>query len=123
MFKNIIGDDKSPGGTGQRPSPCSSILSNFKIVRDFKDDKGEFSCVEPTDLAFTHNGGERERENGGELRMVICDPGLKHGGINKAYNGDKYNPKGPAAVNCETIGDRVTYRMETLGATILHEYT
>lgn len=123
IFKNIIGDDTSPGGSKQRSNPCSSDLSNIRIVRDFPDEQGVRSCANPIALAATRNGKEIEREGGKELLTIICDLGLKHGGINKAYDGKEHNPKGPTAVTCDTIGDRVTYRMDTLGATLLHEYT
>lgn len=54
--------------------------------------------------------------------MIICPSGLAHGGINKGYNVGE-DPPGPSAVTCQTIGDRVTWQMDTLGAVILHEYT
>ena len=49
--------------------------------------------------------------------IILCDPaGFGHGGIGKGYNNVK-------AVGCDGFDDRVSWKMETLGSILLHEYT
>jgi hypothetical protein len=117
VFNNIIGKDTSPGNQNgdprQNDEPCSSELSSITVMVDFADAKGEFTCTEPETMGGTRNGDMDDPV------MILCKSGLAHGGINKGYD----DMKGPSAVTCDTIGDRVTWKMDTLGAVILHEYT
>ena len=117
VFNNIIGKDTSPGNQNgdprQNDEPCSSALSSITVMMDFADAKGEFTCTEPETMGGTRNGDLDDPV------MILCKSGLAHGGINKGYD----DMKGPSAVTCDTIGDGVTWKMDTLGAVILHEYT
>ena len=117
VFSNIIGKDTSPGNQDgdprQKDEPCSSELSSITVMVDSADEDGEFTCTERETMGGTRHGDLDNPD------MILCESGLAHGGINKGYD-DK---KGPSAVTCDTIGDRVTWRMDTLGAVILHEYT
>lgn len=71
-------------------------------------------------MAATRDGEEDEPT------VIICPSGLKHGGIGRDYTvgvpPDK-NPPGPPAVNCQTLDDRTSWRMDTMGSVLLHEYT
>ena len=117
VFKNIIGEeDKSPGGDEQDPNPCSDELKNIHIVNAFKDKKGKLACGKPNVFAALRDNEEDSP------KMIICPAAFKHGGINKQYDIGFTTP-GPGPTNCGTIGDRTSFRMETLGAIILHEYT
>jgi hypothetical protein len=120
VFNNIIGEDTSPGNQNsdppQKDEPCSSKLSAITVRADFANEKGKFSCTEPKVMGATRNG---DMEN---PTMILCKSGLAHGGINKGYDVGE-DPSGPSAVTCHTIGDRAAWRMDTLGAVILHEYT
>jgi len=50
-------------------------------------------------------------------KLIICaGPGFKHGGISDGYDGVD-------AVVCDNLDDRVSWKMETLGSILLHEYT
>jgi len=51
--------------------------------------------------------------------MIMCDRVFTHGGINKSYGSIIKVP----AVTCKSNGKEMSWRMETMGATILHEYT
>lgn len=48
--------------------------------------------------------------------LIMCPFGLTHGGIDKSYSGVQ-------AVSCSTLDPRVSWKMDTLGSTMLHEYT
>lgn len=102
VLKSIVG----AGG-----KTCASLLTDLTIRPDYADEKGKMSCNAPDVMAATRDGEEDYPS------MILCKPGLAHGGI------DKSTPGGPAPVTCDTIGERVTWKMDTLGAIILHEYT
>ncbi len=70
-------------------------------------------------MAETRDGDDDSKE---DPTIIFCGPGLAHGDINKGYDIGQITP-GPQAVNCEFIGDRVTWKMETLGSVLLHEHT
>ena len=73
------------------------------------------SCVEGTVMGSTR---DEDRSN---PRVILCRPAFKHGAINNP--GTIIPDEAIQAVTCANIGDRVTWRMDTLGAIILHEYT
>jgi hypothetical protein len=120
VFNNIIGKDTSSGNQNgdppQQDEPCSSELSAITVRADFANENGVFSCTSPLIMGATRGG------NTDNPTMILCPSGLAHGGINKGYDVGE-DPPGPSAVTCHTIGDRVTWAMDTLGAVILHEYT
>jgi len=71
------------------------------------------------------------KENIAELRdyktaypkMILCDAASTHGGIGKSYGTIPVPPFGVPAVGCNKFDKEVSWKMDTLGATILHEYT
>lgn len=122
---NIIGDDKTSGDqTGgdntQSPNPCSDELSRITIKPDFVNpDTEEKGCISSNTMAETREGSDQSED---DPTIIFCPAGLAHRGIKKGYDVGQISP-GPQAVNCEFIGDRVTWKMETLGSVLLHEYT
>ena len=122
VFKHIIGKDKTSGDqTGgdnrQSQNPCADELARIKIISDFKE-PGKSECKQKRTMAVTLDGDDDEKNPS----IIVCDTGLKHGGIKKGYDVG-VEPPGPGAVTCDTIGERTTWRMETLGSILLHEYT
>lgn len=106
-FLAIMGnpaDPKQPDVTG------SAKLGGLSVVKDYPDDDGELACDGETMAELR----DWETDN---PKLVLCDAGLGHGGIGKGYDG------APAPVTCEFIGDRVNWRMDTIGSIFLHEYT
>ena len=101
VFEAIIG-----GNTEK----CSKTLGEVTISKDFKDEDGELSCL------YDHNMAETRDENN-EKVVILCAPGLAHGLIDRTTEGS------PPAVTCDTIGDRTSWQMATLGQILLHEYT
>lgn len=53
--------------------------------------------------------------------MVVCDSAFTHGGIDKGY-GSIPGLSVPAVV-CDNFDEHVSWKMDTLGAILLHEYT
>lgn len=64
---------------------------------------------------------ELRGEDTDNLTLIVFDTALKKGGINKGYGSSLLFDV--PAVRCDNIGERVSWRMDTLGATLLHEYT
>lgn len=153
IFNNIIGNDKSsglqkkfkevpddtPDDELQKDEPCAEILKNFNIVADFKGgDRERFACEadeeddpdDPSTMAEVRDGKVADSDEGKTPKIIVCNPGVAHGGIDKAFKTVQPTRAGPVsigpdAVTCKSVsddGDRTTWRMETLGAVILHEY-
>jgi hypothetical protein len=81
------------------------------------DNENELSCTNDDDMASTRDGGDPDLNP----TIVICPHLLKHGNI-----GAKVILNAPAPVTCDIVkegGQRTTWRMNTIGSTILHEYT
>lgn len=53
--------------------------------------------------------------------MILCKSGLFHGGFNQAFIGNSDKPV--EAATCDSVGEKVTRKIDTLGSVILHEYT
>jgi hypothetical protein len=103
------------GITGGDQANCAEMLARITFRADFVDPDGDMSCADPRSMASTRDG------HTDHPTMILCKPGLLHGGINQAFVG---NPDEPVeAVTCDSIRNRVTWRMDTLGSVILHEYT
>lgn len=111
VFGNLIG--------GTITDTCSTHLPDFTIRADFVNlDIGKMSCTNSGVMASTRNGGDMATV---PPIMVLCDPALEHGNI-----GPTVVDGAPAPVTCDTVSageGQTTYRMDTLGATILHKYT
>ncbi|KAJ5205279.1 hypothetical protein N7491_004098 [Penicillium cf. griseofulvum] len=103
VFSNISGGDpNSPVG--------SDILGKISIVTDYEDADGEYACDGST-------MAELRDWDSDNPKIVICKKaGFGHGGIAKGYDGV---PK----VVCENFDPRMSWKMETLGSILLHEYT
>lgn len=102
MFNNILGGPTSDRG--------SSLLRSITIVRDYRDpETGRYHCTRRSRQAVFDDKSPPE--------MIICPVAFTYaGGIDKAY-------RDVAAVTCDTVGYEVSKRMNTMGSTILHEYT
>jgi hypothetical protein len=102
VFELIIGGDMKT---------CSDELKHITVRADEKDANGDIVCNEPEIFGETLEG------DSDTPTIVLCESGLKHGAIKSSIK------DGPKEVNCDNIGNRVTWRMDTLGSTLIHEYT
>ena len=92
---------------------CAAMLGDLTVTTDFKDEHGHLHCASGV-MGDTPDG------DADDPTVILCPDGLKHGAI-KVRTGSR-----PSPVTCDSInadGDRVTWRMETLGSILLHEYT
>ena len=84
------------------------MLADITIVQD-----------DPQDGVFACNGRKiaEIRDSGTDhLRIIVCPrAGFGHGGINKGY-------PGVPGIGCPTLDPRTSWEMDTLGASLLHEY-
>ncbi|KAI9667809.1 MAG: hypothetical protein M1821_000628 [Bathelium mastoideum] len=102
VFNNILGGD--PNGQG------SDLLSSITITPDYPDSNGVLACDGET-------MAEMRDWSTDSPKVIVCDPaGFGHGGIGKSY-------ETVAAVSCGNFDPRVSWKMETLGSILLHEYT
>lgn len=101
------------GGDPLQP-PGNPLLKDITIRPDFPDPKtGALSCSDPDVEA------EIRELTSDNPSIVLCDPAaFGHGSIGKGYT-DGNIP----AVTCDTLDPRVSWKMDTLGAVLLHEYT
>jgi hypothetical protein len=114
VFNGIVGGAPPPDGT------CSNLLGDIFVSNDFPnpDNKNKLSCAQEGVMASTRGGDDLDVDH---PTIVICPSTLLHGNI-----GDKVIPNAPVPVTCDTVkegGQRTTWRMNTVGSTILHEYT
>jgi hypothetical protein len=94
-------------------------LSSIRVSLDFPVDE-EMAC-DPTDDDDTRVVEARLRgDRTDNPFMVLCPSAFTHGGIDKGYGKIPFFnvPK----VSCENFGSRVSWKMDTLGSTIMHEY-
>ena len=152
IFDKIIGDDKSsglqkkfkevpddtPDDDLQKDEPCRDILKKIKVVPDYKGGRKEALACEPdkddpnqgSTMAESRDCIVEDVEKGKTPKIIVCDPAVAHGGIDKEFKTVQATRAGavaigPDAVTCKSVsedGDRTTWRMETLGSIILHEY-
>ncbi|KAJ5601370.1 hypothetical protein N7510_010904 [Penicillium lagena] len=103
VFNNILGESTPPTG--------SDLLSSIEVVKDYKDpETGKYHCIKRKRQALFY-------DNPNKPELIICPVAFTStGGIDKAYDN-------VAAVTCDTVGDILTKKMDTMGSTILHEYT
>jgi hypothetical protein len=104
VFRAMLGDNPEDG-------EGSALLGNIKIVPDYKDpDDQQFSCDGTTSAEMRDAGGKNPE-------IIICPKaGFGHGGLSKDYNGVK-------AISCSEFDSRVSWKMESLGSILVHEYT
>jgi hypothetical protein len=87
----------------------SDLLGKITVVPDYKDG-GVLACDGDTMAELRDYMSDSPK-------LVICDgPGFGHGGIDLGYTG-------VPRVGCDTLDPRVSWKMETLGSILLHEYT
>lgn len=102
VFMNIMGnpsDLKNPDPTG------NGLLGQITVTRS--DPDGD-CAADAALMAVLSN-----YDTGSPLLEVCPVAGFGHGGIGKD----------PHKVVCDNLGDTVSWRMETLGSILLHEYT
>ena len=101
VFKNIIGGDSVN---------YAKLLADIVFKPDFLDAEGFKSCTDPIYMGATRDG------DSDHPKVITCDSGFKHGSIRKAVR------DAPKEVTCKTIGKTTSWRMDTVGSIILHEY-
>ena len=104
VFKKILGSYPTD-------NPGNPLIKDISVVEDYKhDDDGSFTCNGRTMAEIRDWWTDHPK-------IIICDgAGLNHGGIRKGYKNVK-------AVDCDNLDKRVSWKMDTLGATVLHELT
>jgi len=91
----------------------SPLLGQIAIVADGDNGDGMKHCPDlEGSLAYLTLGWALEAPP-----MVVCPPGFLYGGINKSYNSGEV-----AAVTCGGLDREVSWKMVSLGSTLLHEY-
>lgn len=89
----------------------SGLLGQITVSPDFPKPNGKLTCDDNDTMA------ELRDYNADNPTIVLCDPGaLGHGGIAKSYGTIP-------AVTCANFDSRISWKMETLGSVLLHEYT
>ncbi|KAJ5887384.1 hypothetical protein N7495_007425 [Penicillium taxi] len=88
----------------------NTLLSQITVVDEGYPGWGHMSCGKDDDM------GEIHLFDTSNPILVVCDYALDRGNIDKGYDDIP-------AVTCDNIGDTVGSKMDTLGSTILHEYT
>ena len=114
VFNGIVGGAPPPDGT------CAKDLSLIAVSNDFPnpDNDDDLSCTEGNYMASTRDGENPDLVP----TIVVCPPLFAHGNIGPTVIPDP----APPPVTCDTVkegGLRTTWRMNTVGSTILHEYT
>lgn len=94
---------------------CSEKLRQLTFRADYADSEGTMACDEARFM------GETRDEATDNPTVILCKSAFRHGAINDP--GTIIPDDAIKAVTCANIGDRVTWRMDTMGAVILHEYT
>jgi hypothetical protein len=77
---------------------------------DYEDEDGDLACDGDTMAEL------RDWKTSSPKLVVCAGAGFGHGGIGKGYTDVE-------TVRCERFDDRVSWKMETLGSILLHEYT
>ena len=103
MFNRILDDDP-------QTEIGNSLLGDISIVVDYEDDDGDMACDGETMAEL------RDWSTSSPKLVVCAGPGFGHGGIGKGYTDVD-------TVECDRFDDRVSWKMETLGSILLHEYT
>lgn len=97
-------------GSYPTQNPGNPLIKDVRVVADYKDSSGQLGCDGYTMAELRDWWSDNPK-------MIICDgAGLNHGGIRKGYTNVK-------AIDCGSLDHEVSWKMDTLGATILHELT
>ncbi|KAI9930813.1 hypothetical protein ASPWEDRAFT_171444 [Aspergillus wentii DTO 134E9] len=105
VFKKITGD-LTKGKDG------SATLGDLHVVIDYPDpdDNNVLACDGDT-MAELRGIDEKHP------KLIICEgAGFGHGGVSKGYHGVK-------AIDCGYLDEEVSWKMETMGSILIHEYT
>jgi hypothetical protein len=106
VFLNIMGNPADPNN----PDPTGNAkLGTITIGQDYPDTDGDLACDGET-------MAELRDYDGTSPTIVMCDAGFGHGGIGKGYGT-------VPVIDCTYIGDRLNWKMDTMGSILLHEYT
>ena len=94
---------------------CDKTLENVLFSKDY-DAPGEgFTCRNSGDISITLDHWTSEPT------IILCPSAMSHGVVGRSML--PRLPGLPVPVTCSTIGDRTSWRMNTLGSAILHEWT
>ncbi|RYP93282.1 hypothetical protein DL770_000571 [Monosporascus sp. CRB-9-2] len=106
VFMKIMGDPEDP----HHADPTGSdTLGGITVRQDFPDADGDLTC----DASTMAELRDYDEDN---PTLIVCPGAFGHGGIGLGYDNVQ-------EINCDWIGDRVTWRMDTMGSILLHEYT
>ncbi len=112
VFLAIFGTTTIP----ENPSVGNDLLANIHIQRE--DTEGQ--CKDPRTLAYMHDGETKKPT------IVLCDTAFKKKAVTKLKGADPQNDEDKKKwyMTCEPLEENghVSYLMNTLGATLLHEY-
>ena len=100
---------------GQLDGCGGKTLEDVLITQDFDVPGNGYQCTNGRDMAMTIYIATSNPT------IILCPPGMKHGVVGRSTL--PRLPGFPPPVTCNTIGDRTSWRMNTLGLTILHEWT
>lgn len=106
VFLNIMGN---PADTNNPDPTGNAKLGTITIKQDYLDADGDLACDGSTMAELRDYAGTSPT-------IVMCDAGFGHGGIAKGYGT-------VPVIDCAYIGDRLNWKMDTMGSILLHEYT
>lgn len=97
----------------------NDLIGSITIRPDYPDPNNNnvMSCRTSNDIAELREWWTPNPQ------MVLCNAAFTHGGIGKGYGLLPIWPFGVPAVACGNFDPEVSWKMDTLGATLLHEYT
>lgn len=103
VYKTIL------GGPANDP-PGNQLLSQITISKDFPNSKGNLACSSDKNLAAMRNYKTKNPI------IILCPRAFKFPSQRTSF------PDLPVPT-CESLDALVSWKMATLGATLLHEYT
>lgn len=92
---------------------CGKTVEDVTISKDYDVPGQGYSCTDPK------YAGETIDWNTPLPTIILCNTAMQHGVVDQSSMMQGF----PAPVTCDTIGGRTSWRMATLGATLLHEWT
>ena len=95
---------------------CGKTLEDVLFSKDYDVPGLGFICTAP-DIT-----SETIKYDTGAATIILCPPVMKHGIVGQGSTLPKL-PDFPLPVTCNTLGDTTSWRMVTVGLTILHEWT
>jgi hypothetical protein len=92
---------------------CGTTLENVPFNKDYDVPELGYVCKGTNRFAAAVDYDLRNPF------IILCPPSMHHGVVDQK----SYLPGFPVPVTCDTIGDTTSWRMNTLGTFILHEWT